>query len=292
MGDTERLRELFVGREDVFAQQHEDGAYTPVGDYEKQDGKWVLVKPYPLTDEDLFLHLRGDCTIGTYTTRPEDNTVKTLCFDVDTKPMAPVQAIISVLQEYGVTSLQYLVEFSGRKGHHVWLFMPDWQDAGLVRLAGLAVLQQAGFKCEVFPKQAEVGAGYGNLIKLPLGKHQVSGQWSKFVGGCNPWNFVRPLSIAQLVGMAADYRDIETADPVTASQLEPGELTPTMRQFMEEEVPQGDRNNAIFRFALTCRRHGKDRDEATELALEKNKRCVPPLPPSEVRRTVRSAYSY
>ena len=55
--------------------------------------------------------------------------------------------------------------------------------AGLKVLLGTLAADLRCFSLEVFPKQDRLtGKGYGNLVKLPLGVHRVSGRRSRFVG--------------------------------------------------------------------------------------------------------------
>ncbi len=71
-----------------------------------------------------------------------------------------------VLQTFGITAW---IERSRSKGYHVWVFLQDWTDAGLVRRALLAACQivEAPTK-EINPKQEELAQGQlGNYVRLP-----------------------------------------------------------------------------------------------------------------------------
>src|SRR5205823_6440206 len=86
-----------------------------------------------------------------------------------------------------------LVEVSGRKGLHVWIVFAERVQARIARIACERVLMSAGFRrtdrafwiadefpaarVELFPKQDRLEQGQvGNLVKLPLGVHQATGQ--------------------------------------------------------------------------------------------------------------------
>ena len=58
------------------------------------------------------------------------------------------------------------------------------------------------------------------------------------------------------------------------------------------KIPDGLRNNHIFRTAIECNKHGLSHAEAVQKALIENMKCNPPLEADEVIRTVSSAYKY
>jgi len=79
----------------------------------------------------LNVYLDGENTIGMYLLEPLTNTVKCFCIDIDVKKSATQSIeellpslqqqtlqICSVFDKHGVSPL-YL-EFSGRKGYHIW----------------------------------------------------------------------------------------------------------------------------------------------------------------------------
>lgn len=150
--DIERYMDLFCHRRDVFAVQHEGGAYTPVR--------------RPLTEEDVEEHLAGLWSIGTYVVDPEGQTVKCVCFDLDThdERLTAIlcEQVERLVRSIGGDPTSLLKEFSGNKGTHVWLFLSDPVPAARVRrwiqrdflpewtrLTGGATL-------EIFPKQDSV----------------------------------------------------------------------------------------------------------------------------------------
>lgn len=87
---------------------------------------------------------------------------------------------------------------SGGKGLHVYGFTGS-RPASEQRTLAEAILLDLGLEpsrgdnfwrtqwdsyceIEVFPKQDSVGeGGYGNLVRFPLGKHQSTGRWSRFL---------------------------------------------------------------------------------------------------------------
>lgn len=79
-----------------------------------------------------------------------------------------------------------MIEFSGGKGYHFWFLFSRPVPAAAARrllngLAGAVSGDLTAFSLEVFPKQDRLsGKGLGNLVKLPLGVHRMSGRRSWF----------------------------------------------------------------------------------------------------------------
>jgi len=187
-----RFLKLFAGREDCFARQWVD----------KNDSKqgYVPVKR-PLEPLDLEDHLKGTRTYGIYLLR-SDATVTTAVMDVDLKKAFQgkkldreerdilrregsyvMKRIRDMAEEAG---FRPLVEFSGGKGFHFWFIMDRPVTAGQAR-DWLTPMREAlyrdlsAFSIEVFPKQTSLsGKGLGNLVKLPLGVHRLTGKRSYF----------------------------------------------------------------------------------------------------------------
>jgi len=168
-----KIKDLFVNREDVFAVQKPDGSYFKV----KQS----------ITEEVIKKHLSFEQTIGVYQL-DKGSKVKWICFDYDGDPSKLEQtferAKLLFLKLRDEDKINPLMEFSGMKGFHIWVFceLTDAYDA-----KKYAEELAEGYNVhEIFPKQTKLEAnGYGNLVKLPLGKHQVSGFYSYFL---NPDN--------------------------------------------------------------------------------------------------------
>lgn len=187
--DLVRFLDLFDGREDHHARQWYDaardrGGYSPV--------------PAALGPAALRRHLDGRQTLGVYLLRADD-TVRFCVLDLDARRTAlaeaagqadRVQSLAEALDAAGRElgahltrlDLPWLYEDSGHKGRHLWMFFDSPVAAGTARDFGRAVLATAPelddrLSIEFFPKQAHAtGKGLGNLVKLPLGVHRVSGR--------------------------------------------------------------------------------------------------------------------
>ncbi len=208
---------LFSGREDCFARQWADKAENRQG--------YVPVHR-PLTRQDVEAHLSGLKTYGIYLLK-SDATVATGVIDVDlakqfrvNKVTAEDKKLVFREREYilsrikelsNKTGLHPIAEYSGGKGFHFWFFFEPAVRAGLARnileLIALPVSKDvSAFHLEVFPKQDQLtGKGFGNLVKLPLGVHRLSGKRSFFIG-CEDHSNQAQLSFL----LSAAFSDPET----------------------------------------------------------------------------------
>ncbi len=195
--DLERYLSLFRGRKEVFARQwvnknRGSSGYVPV--------------ERPFTSADLEDHLRGRYTYGIYL-MSADNTVWTGVIDIDLKkgfrrPGAlkgqasalkrEIRFIMDTIdQAASRAGLSPIAEFSGGKGYHVWFPAAEPVPAHVMRRALAALIHGMSekiefFHLEIFPKQDRLsGKGLGNLVKLPLGIHRVTGKRSFFLAGAS-----------------------------------------------------------------------------------------------------------
>jgi tetratricopeptide (TPR) repeat protein len=184
---------LFAGREGVYARQWVsptgESGYTPVQE--------------PLTLNVAENHILGNYTIGGYPVRL-DNTVNYIAFDFDIAKFAVARAISSEktwgilmnrvhklacqLVDIGAAhEITVIIEDSGFKGRHCWIFLETPIPAGVAKKCGELMRNQLApipqdITIEVFPKQTSVRrGGLGNLIKLPLGIHKRTGKRASFI---------------------------------------------------------------------------------------------------------------
>ena len=184
---------LFQGREDCFARQWVNRSENASG--------YVPVRR-KLTHGDIEDHLAGRRTYGIYLFSA-DGTVRTGVLDVDIKAeyrgrkldMAGKRSLIrqknyllSRIREISRSqNMTPLLEFSGGKGYHFWYFFDQPAEPAVVRSVLEEIKRQIvgdvpAFNIEVFPKQDKLtGKGFGNLVKLPLGVHRLTGKKSYFI---------------------------------------------------------------------------------------------------------------
>ena len=189
-GDAFRLLDLCNGREGVYARQWisrtGETGYTPVQE--------------ALTPHLVMQHFIGRHTLGVYQIRT-DQTVSFIAFDIDCEALESpavnrgdlparynccsetIEALVSLFNELG---LDPVLEDSGNKGFHIWLFLDTPLKAGTARTFGKLVVdcipRIPAVNIEIFPKQSQVRTGgLGNLIKMPLGIHRQTGNMSRFL---------------------------------------------------------------------------------------------------------------
>ncbi|GCE26394.1 hypothetical protein KDA_18780 [Dictyobacter alpinus] len=150
---------LFVGRQDDYAIQLQNGRYRRAGK--------------ALTAADLYNHLAGRRTYGTYIMDAQGRC-RFAVIDADTEDgLDRLWRIQEQLAEHHIASY---VERS-RRGGHLWIFFTTPAPASWVRAW---LLSYCPSDMEFYPKQDE-GQGYGSLIRLPLGVHRKSGQRYHFM---------------------------------------------------------------------------------------------------------------
>jgi hypothetical protein len=156
------FRQRFIQREDCYPLQIAgNGGYTVIRE--------------PITDAIIADHLQGSKTLGLYSS--PDSTTKWLCIDIDTLDEAELRKVQQNANHLGIP---FLTEFSGKKGYHIWIFFDKPYPNRIARALG----QEIGLSHEIFPKQDHIEPGkLGNLVKAPLGTHQVTGNWCHFLDG-------------------------------------------------------------------------------------------------------------
>jgi superfamily II DNA or RNA helicase len=173
-------RQLFVGRDDVYARRWENRSKGTTGWSPAHAGDWSTPREQrrytPLTDEVLTAHLEGRETIGLYPLLTDD-TCRLLACDFDgTSWHLDSLAYVEAAEMAGVPTA---VELSrSGNGAHVWTFFTARVPAADARAMGASLLREAmTLRGELdldsydrfFPSQDRLpDRGFGNLIALPL----------------------------------------------------------------------------------------------------------------------------
>jgi len=179
------LLDLFVNRVDTYCLQQKNGAYIRI--------------EQTLTLKVLEQHLEGEIAVGAYQLA-KDNTVKYVCFDLDPEKLVNPSAAVAVIVDQCLKKTdpepkkprfhkQALLLEASRypdPSYHIWVIFQPPIPATLARWLGLKILEHANISpklVEVFPKQDRLTEfrPFGNFVKLPLGRHQVVGKWSKLL---------------------------------------------------------------------------------------------------------------
>lgn len=279
----------FVHRTSAYAIQKEvDGRFTfrPVTYCPNSCSLYPCPHRIPreLTKTDIEDHLRGDKTIGLYHTR-EDDTVKWLCIDVDDMNTDIVMEIaMRAVERFGKRSC--LVEFSGGRGYHIWLFFSravPAQDAWL-----LGNMLAGSHRVEVYPRQGSVD-GLGNLVKLPLGIQRKTGQWCLFqTPAFEP--YADQWDALQKVRLIDDLGPLVRPSRRVAERQGDHSL-PCMSNMMSDGLEEGARDSGLFRLACYWYAHNIPEDLAMLMAHAVNIKGSAPLDEYTVEEKVSSAYT-
>lgn len=186
----------------------------------------------PLTKEVLLRHVRGLETIGCYLVHEQLTSSAVIDIDTEIDLRETFEIAKTIQKRFDILGLPSSLEFSGRRGFHLWFFAKRPLPAAVWREALYYVLPEhlrppvrGQVSCEIFPKQNSIAPGsLGSLIKLPLGKHRW-GKWSCFLdqnGKPSPFTY--------------SYVDIDSVYGLGKREPKPEkELTP------EEEARQSTR---------------------------------------------------
>lgn len=162
-------------------------------------------------------HLRGEVVLGAYTVLP-GNFVRWMAFDVDSKA-DPEKAkdIARKLCDF-LNGVSYVIEWSGNKGYHILIFFANPVPAVEAKNVGEAIrealqLPKSGDPhVEVFPKQERLTESnpLGNLLRLPLGQHPVTHNWTTFVDPFNAWEHGPERDSVKLLDLRVDIKQLQS----------------------------------------------------------------------------------
>lgn len=320
------LMKRFVHRSDVFVRQwympeESRGGYVPVlrgtcPNIPPCDRKFCTHRErVQLTEKHVERHVNAEWTIGIYAIK--DNTVKWLLFDVDVIKPSPFNnlpiirpeeakrrtqlqtaALAETLQEMRIP---FLVEDSGNKGYHLWVFFSEPVQAAKAYSIGHFisgfVASVDGVAVEIFPRQLEAER-FGNPVKLPMGIHQKTKRSASFVDNrfeyeSNPWGIlasVQTISSRGVDRLMSAY-GIDTLEPMKAQESRPGAVSlPCMVKIMDQGATEGCRDTAAFRLSCYLRDHGLSPKVARGAMEAWNTINSPPLDNTYLLTKVDGAY--
>ncbi len=177
--------DYFKGREDYIACQGET-YYYPINQ--------------ELSESLIIQHLKNLMTYGIYVLNsqskcnfvcididiPKDEIKDEHIQDLDKKFQFLKERLFKITEtlynELNIDKKQILFEDTGGRGYHIWIFFEE-QIEGTEALRLNNILKHfIDFDFEFFPKQPDLNPKrrFGNLIKLPLGKHQKYKNKSRF----------------------------------------------------------------------------------------------------------------
>jgi len=176
-----------------------------------------------LTPNVVEAHLQGRQTVSVRLLQPGTNTAKAGCIDFDApkdgSDTEALQAVLAQAQKVQQTatdrSLSTYLEFSGRRGFHLWLFA----DASLPGATWIKALQNlcylSGYKPkEIYPATATIandGKASGRPIRLPCGIHQMSGRRNGFLPEVVEWVDGFPVVPENQVVLMTEFQQISAS---------------------------------------------------------------------------------
>ncbi|MFD1037083.1 DEAD/DEAH box helicase family protein [Virgibacillus byunsanensis] len=246
----ELFRDLFKGREDVFAVRWKSkkgkSGYSPAYECKKPTIKCANCpnkKFTSITDQVIYDHLSGKKSIGLYPML-KDGTCYFLAVDFDKKNWKnDATAFIDVCKELDVPA-SIEISRSG-DGCHVWIFFQDAIPAKLARKLGNLLLKrtlekryQTGIDSydRLFPSQDSLPkGGFGNLIALPL-QHEPRKNGNSifvdenFIAYRDQWLYlseIKKMDKANVEKVIKSYYHMDTSPDVINEYISKQERIPT-----------------------------------------------------------------
>lgn len=173
---SEKLFEYFVANDNIIAVQMPDGNYIP---QKIKYNKFLFEKM-----------LEKSSSLAVYQQKSYSYKIKWLCFDFDIKNndksieqlyQKYIKKLIELLEK---DTVNFLVEFSGRRGLHVWIIFEQFinKDEGFnflkyyVNKLDLDEEFDRHFGLDLFPAVSYGSTKMGKAVKLPLSVHKKGGQ--------------------------------------------------------------------------------------------------------------------
>ena len=169
----------------------------------------------PLSLENMKAHVQGLMTLGSYQLLQGSNVVRWFGWDVDSLDLEDARRMSQKILRH-LTNIPHAVEFSGRKGYHILIFLKDPISASTAKkivdwvreIEGLNTIGDSHVEC--YPKQEKLDRSRprGNLIKIPLGEHPRTHDISRFVDPMNGWENGTSLDPREILRYRIDAEDL------------------------------------------------------------------------------------
>lgn len=171
------LFELLVANDSVLSLQMPDGNYIPQ----------VVSYDYSLFQK----MIEQNESIGVYQQKRYSDLIKWICLDFDCKKQGNGnvkslynQYVNKVCERLDNFNLNYLLEFSGRRGIHIWIVFDSFIKKNEAYQLEMKILEEISSKIkddldygiDLFPATRCGRNKYGKAVKLPLSTHKKGGQ--------------------------------------------------------------------------------------------------------------------
>jgi hypothetical protein len=261
---------------------HAYGIYNITGE---EQGKKILGRAAslkgPVTVELWHDHLAGKQGLGIIPIN-EHSKVKFAAIDIDEYNIN----LIPIWKKILDNKLPLTICKTKSGGLHLYMFLTDWTDAGLVQRKMRDMAAFLGFgSCEVFPKQTKIIVERGDI-----------GQW------INMPYFMAAATKRPAIGKEMKPLNLdEFLEDVKFRMITPEQLLkftlagvdslrggpPCLQHLIRQGFPDGTRNNGLFNLGVYAKK--KDADNWPKLVEEMNVQFMdPPLTANEVLGVIKS----
>ena len=250
-----------------------------------------------LTEEVYKKHLEGFKRIGVYPIVDKKWT-KWIACDIDIDDFGLVLSIKNKASHFG---LETYIERSKSKGYHVFCFFDKVIEAVKTRLVFEMILEQLEIKCELFPKQDEVGDNqFGNFIFLPLFGGNTRNDKTVFIdenqkiiiskaSGLSIIKVNKSEIIEQIIEVNGLKRNMtfiqETSEPIKVSS----KTLPCIDK-IKQGVRKGHRNECCFRYVINLKERNVAKDDIATLIYNWNSKNEVPMPQKEMDTVIDSVF--
>jgi hypothetical protein len=224
----------------------------------------------PLEVESLHSHLEGESILGSYQVLQGSNVVKFIGWDVDSKdPKIAREQTLLILRH--LQDIPHVVEYSGRKGYHVLIFLKEPMPATEAKRIVDWVREKEGLSVsgeshvEAFPKQDRLTKNKpkGNLLKIPLGLHPRTHNRSIFVDPSNGWESGTPCNPYEMLTNRASTEDLYSIVSATGA---PADIQ--LVQLVSEYWTDGKRHDLSLYLSGFLAHEGWGVDQAKKLLTD------------------------
>jgi hypothetical protein len=271
---------LFLGYTKAYGVYKLTGNEIP-DDTGKMKGEAYTINR-PVTVQLISEHLRGKQGIGIIPIN-EQNQVKFAALDIDIYQGFDLDAFN---RRVLASKIPLCLCRTKSGGAHLFLFMRDFADAGLVHRRMREFAAYLGFgNCEIFPKNTKILVERGDMgqwINLPYFDDAKTLRYG--LGDKS-----KPLSLEKFIDYAKS-RSV-TVDELVAIRLIDERLEggpPCLQHLLSQGFPKGTRNNGLFNLAVYARKAQPDNWQ--KLVEDFNANYMdPPLTSEEVLGVIKSA---